>query len=82
MALASHLIFTLNIPARNNQLIFILGDGSEPDNHQAITHWVLTKISHIQQWPLPADEVHPLISELETELRDLLSDIQQGRFYV
>ncbi|HKI62293.1 MAG TPA: hypothetical protein VKA31_08375 [Mariprofundaceae bacterium] len=80
-ALANHLVFALNIP-QSKQLVFILGNGSENDNHEAAAHWVLGKIAHLNQWPLPADEVHELITELERELRETLSDLEHGRFYV
>jgi len=80
-ALANHLAFSLNIPD-STQLVFILGSGRETTNHAALEHWVLTKLAHLTQWPMPADEVHALITDLERELRDMLSDLEHGRFYV
>lgn len=80
-ALANHLIFALKIP-NGNQLVFILGQGCEQDNRGAITTWVLSKIQNLSQWPLQADEVHTLISDLERELGSTLSDLEHGRFYV
>ena len=80
-ALANHLAFSLNIP-RTRELVFILGKGTEGDNHAAVAHWVMEKIGYVNSWPLPADEVHTLISDLERELSSILSDLDHGRFYV
>lgn len=80
-ALANHLVFALNIPNTNN-LVFILGQGYEQNNREAIVSWVLSKIQNLSQWPLQADEVHTLISDLERELSGTLSDLEHGRFYV
>ncbi len=80
-ALANHLTFSLNIPD-STQLVFILGSGSEMTNHAALEHWIMNKLAHLTQWPIPAEEVHELITDLERELRDTLSDLEHGRFYV
>lgn len=80
-ALATHLAFSLNIP-NDTHLVFILGSGSETTNHAALEHWVLTKLAHLTQWPMPAGEVHELITDLERELRGMLTDLENGRFYV
>ncbi len=80
-SLAQHLAFALNIPNARN-LILILGRGDESGNHEALEHWVLNKIGKLDRWPLPADEVHTLISELERDLRLLLSDLNPGGFHV
>ncbi len=80
-ALAGHLAFALNIPDARN-LVFILGRGDEPGNHEALEHWVLDRLGHIECWPLPADEVHALINDLERDLRMLLADLSPGSFHV
>ena len=80
-ALARHLAFALNIPDATN-LILILGRGDESGNHAALEYWVSDKLGHIERWPLPADEVHALISELERDLRLLLADVSPGGFHV
>lgn len=80
-ALARHLAVTLNIPD-DDRLVFIFGSGREKSNHQAIEHWVHARLERIDRWPLPADEVQELVTELEREARRLLADLEQGRFHV
>jgi len=80
-ALANHLTFSLNIPD-GTQLVFILGSGRETTNRAALEHWIMNKLAHLTQWPIPAEEVHELITGLQRELSGILSDLEYGRFYV
>jgi len=81
MALASHLVFALNIQ-QGKELVFVLGQGHERDSRDAVANWVLNQISYITRWPLPSDEVHELITDLEQKLGDILADIDHGVSYV
>jgi len=81
IALASHLIFALNLQP-GKELVFILGQGHEKDNRDAVANWVLNQISHITRWPLPSDEVHELITDLERNLSNTLTDLDHGVSYV
>jgi len=80
-SLASHLAFTFQISPQK-ELVLILGNGNERNNHEAISNWVMDRISHIRQWPLPSGEVNELIAELEHDLERVLSDLKHGSHYV
>ena len=75
--LAAHLAFVHQIP-HGRELVFILGSGTEADNHDALRHWVEEQIATIDRWPLPAEEVSDLIDELDRALGHVLAGIQTG----
>lgn len=80
-SLSSHLSMQFQVP-NTKSLIFILGHGNEVNNQEAMTQWVLDRISGVEQWPLSSDEVNNLIDNLEHDLSSILSDLQYGSYYV
>jgi len=74
-SLTNHLIFVLGIKP-GNELVFILGSGTEKDNHAAVRSWVMNRIADVESWPMTSTDVSDLVNLLEHDLSEILHDLQ------
>jgi len=74
-SLTNHLIFALRIKP-GNELVFILGSGTEKDNHAAVRSWVMNRIADVESWPMTSTDVSGLVNSLEHDLGEILHDMQ------
>jgi len=77
--IARHLSFSLQIRP-GNDLVLLLGTGSETNNLEAITSWVRIRVEGFSKWPIPGCEAMLFIDQLERELANILQDMMIGEY--